>query len=72
MLAEGATLHEIGSVLRHASIETTYHYAKVDAALLHMVAAPWPELPETPMPDARIDASRVRALVMPWPEVTSC
>lgn len=46
MLREGATLHQIGSVLRHTSIETTYHYAKVDQELLRMVASPWPELTE--------------------------
>jgi site-specific recombinase XerD len=72
MLAEGATLHEIGSVLRHTSIETTYHYAKVDMAMLRMVAAPWPELPEAPMPDARVNATHVRAIAMPWPEVAPC
>lgn len=72
MLAEGATLHEIGSVLRHASIETTHHYAKVDAGLLRMVAAPWPELREAPRPDARVSGAQVHALAMPWPEVASC
>ena len=72
MLAEGATLHEIGSVLRHASIETTYHYAKVDAGLLRMVAAPWPEPAEASMPDARVNALQVREIAMSWPEVTSC
>ena len=46
MLREGATLHQIGSVLRHKSIETTYHYAKVDLDLLRMVVSPWPELTE--------------------------
>jgi site-specific recombinase XerD len=46
MLREGATLHQIASVLRHKSIETTYHYAKVDQELLRMVVSPWPELTE--------------------------
>jgi site-specific recombinase XerD len=46
MLREGATLHQIGSVLRHRSIETTYHYAKLDLDLLGMVVSPWPELRE--------------------------
>lgn len=72
MLRAGATLHEIGSVLRHASIETTYHYAKVDQELLRMVAAPWPVLPETPMPDFCTRVAEVQAIAQPWPEVPTC
>ncbi|HEY5869882.1 MAG TPA: tyrosine-type recombinase/integrase [Candidatus Tectomicrobia bacterium] len=45
MLRHGASLPSIGAVLRHASLETTAHYAKVDVALLHSVARPWPEVP---------------------------
>ena len=44
MLRQGASLDDIGAVLRHASIESTAHYAKVDVALLRMVAQPWPEV----------------------------
>ncbi len=44
MLRQGATLSQIGSVLRHASLETTRLYAKVDQALLLGVAASWPIL----------------------------
>ena len=73
MLRQGATLHEISSVLRHASIETTYHYAKVDADLLRMVAAPWPTLPETPVPEAHATDADIRAMAQSWPEeVSSC
>jgi site-specific recombinase XerD len=42
MLRAGSSLAEIGEVLRHASIETTFHYAKVDRDLLLEVAMPWP------------------------------
>ena len=35
------SLDIIGAVLRHRCIESTAHYAKVDAALLHMVTQPW-------------------------------
>ena len=36
---QGVSLYEIGSVLRHRSIETTaYYYAKVDVGLLKRVA----------------------------------
>lgn len=42
MLAAGATLPEIGRVLRHRRTLTTAIYAKVDIASLRSVAAPWP------------------------------
>jgi site-specific recombinase XerD len=43
MLRAGATLDEIGTVLRHKSPDTTAHYAKVDIAALQQVAQPWPK-----------------------------
>jgi len=43
LLRQGASLPSIGAVLRHASVETTAHYAKVDRALLQEVARAWPE-----------------------------
>jgi site-specific recombinase XerD len=42
MLREGVSLDIIGAVLRHRSMESTAHYAKVDAALLQAVTQPWP------------------------------
>jgi integrase/recombinase XerD len=42
MLRAGSTLHEIGTVLRHKSPNTTAHYAKVDVATLQQIAQPWP------------------------------
>ncbi|MDP9073605.1 MAG: site-specific integrase [Actinomycetota bacterium] len=42
MLAAGATLPEIGRVLRHRRTLTTAIYAKVDIRALREVAAPWP------------------------------
>jgi integrase/recombinase XerD len=44
MLRQGVSLPSIGAVLRHASVETTAHYAKVDVGLLQEVARPWPEV----------------------------
>ncbi|MGK5089723.1 tyrosine-type recombinase/integrase, partial [Bdellovibrionota bacterium FG-2] len=41
MLREGICLPTIGIILRHRSIETTAHYAKVDVDLLSSVAQPW-------------------------------
>jgi site-specific recombinase XerD len=44
MLREGASLQEIGALLRHRSIETTQIYAKVDVTALQSIAQPWPEV----------------------------
>lgn len=44
MLRQGVSLYEIGAVLRHQSLEMTAYYAKVDVALLKLVAQPWPEV----------------------------
>jgi site-specific recombinase XerD len=44
MLRQGASLQTIGDILRHTSIETSAHYAKVDIDLLQQVARPWPEV----------------------------
>lgn len=44
MLRQGVSLPSIGAVLRHASVKTTAHYAKVDVVLLQEVARPWPEV----------------------------
>ncbi len=41
MLREGISLPSIGVVLRHRSVETTAHYAKVDVEFLRSVAQPW-------------------------------
>lgn len=43
MLRGGATLDEIGTVLRHKSPDTTAHYAKVNIAALREIAQPWPK-----------------------------
>jgi integrase/recombinase XerD len=42
MLREGASLAEIGTLLRHRSPQTTMIYAKVDLDLLRPLAMPWP------------------------------
>jgi site-specific recombinase XerD len=42
MLRSGATLDAIGVVLRHRSVNTTAHYAKVDFPTLKKVVQPWP------------------------------
>jgi site-specific recombinase XerD len=42
MLRAGASLSEVGQVLRHRSVSTTAIYAKVDHVALREVAKPWP------------------------------
>jgi site-specific recombinase XerD len=43
MLSHGASLRDIGQVLRHRRPNTTRIYAKVDVVALSSVALPWPE-----------------------------
>jgi len=43
MLRAGASLEEIGQVLRHRQVLTTAIYAKVDRDALRQIARPWPE-----------------------------
>jgi integrase/recombinase XerD len=42
MLRQGASLAEIGELLRHRSPQTTTIYAKVDIVTLRTLALPWP------------------------------
>jgi integrase/recombinase XerD len=42
MLGNGASLNEIGEILRHRNPQTTTIYAKVDLASLHALALAWP------------------------------
>jgi site-specific recombinase XerD len=42
LLREGASLVEIGELLRHRDLDTTRIYAKVDEASLRRLAPPWP------------------------------
>lgn len=44
MLAAGATLFEVGEVLRHQRPGTTAIYAKVDHARLRTILRPWPQV----------------------------
>ena len=42
MIRQGASLDEIGELLRHQSPNTTAIYAKVDLPALRPLALPWP------------------------------
>jgi site-specific recombinase XerD len=45
MLRGGASLAEIGEILRHQQPNTTEIYAKVDLVALRSIAQPWPRKP---------------------------
>jgi site-specific recombinase XerD len=42
MIREGATLTEIGHLLRHQDHDTTRVYAKADLPSLRLLSQPWP------------------------------
>ena len=42
LLKKGASLGEIGKILRHQRVDTTALYAKVDLASLEALVQPWP------------------------------
>jgi integrase len=42
LLREGASMIDIGQVLRHKDLESTAIYAKVDLQRLRLAASPWP------------------------------
>ena len=42
MMRQGASLDEIGEILRHRTVASTRVYAKVDVAALRLLALPWP------------------------------
>ncbi|MGH9144047.1 MAG: tyrosine-type recombinase/integrase [Vicinamibacterales bacterium] len=42
LLRHGASLGDIGEVLRHQQVQTTEIYAKVDVDRLRTLAQPWP------------------------------
>ncbi|HEX2680982.1 MAG TPA: tyrosine-type recombinase/integrase, partial [Candidatus Dormibacteraeota bacterium] len=42
LLRAGASLPEIGQLLRHRRVATTAIYAKVDREALRTIARPWP------------------------------
>jgi integrase/recombinase XerD len=63
MLRAGASLPEVGQVLRHRSAMSTAIYAKVDEVALRPLARPWPGT--TPGAAGSDDAAR--SLARPWP-----
>jgi site-specific recombinase XerD len=43
LLQNGASLETVSAVLRHASLNMTGYYAKVDLRMLNMIVQPWPD-----------------------------
>lgn len=63
MLQAGASLPEVGQVLRHRSVMSTAIYAKVDEVALRPLARPW----SGTSPAAADPADAARGLARPWP-----
>ena len=61
MLRAGASLPDIGQILRHRSLGTTAIYAKADRAALRELAQPWPR------GSTADDRAALRELARPWP-----
>jgi integrase/recombinase XerD len=67
MLRAGASLPEVGQVLRHRSARSTAIYAKVDEVALRPLARPWPGT----APGAAGSDDAARGLARPWPGARS-
>jgi integrase/recombinase XerD len=67
MLRSGASLPEVGQVLRHRSAMSTAIYAKVDEVALRPLARPWPGT----TPGAPGSEQAARILARPWPGARS-
>ena len=70
-LRGGATLEAIGTVLRHRSMKTTAHYAKVDVGMLGGIAQSWPAV-ETASCQPYPDLVHLGKMAQPWPGDVSC
>jgi site-specific recombinase XerD len=70
MLNGGLGLEQIAAVLRHASLETTSIYAKVDKPLLTLVTAPWPRASRLQPGDHDIAEADLQHIAAAWPAVT--
>jgi len=67
MLRAGASLPEVGQVLRHRSARSTAIYAKVDEVALRPLARPWPGATA----GVAGSADAARSLARPWPGTRS-
>jgi len=64
MLRAGASMAEVGQVLRHRCETTTAIYAKVDRRSLRDLARPWPDIA---LADTDIDRAGLQMLARRWP-----
>jgi len=64
MLRAGASLAEVGQVLRHRCETTTAIYAKVDRRSLRSLARQWPDMT---LADTDVDKAGLQTLARQWP-----
>jgi integrase/recombinase XerD len=71
MLRGGASLPEVGQVLRHRSAMSTAIYAKVDEVALRLLVRPWPGTAPGAAGSAEAAGEAARSLARPWPGARS-
>jgi site-specific recombinase XerD len=67
LLNRGVGLEKIAAVLRHASLDSTQIYAKVDKGSLATIAARWPRTRVCRLPDQHVIDSDLREIAGEWP-----
>jgi len=71
LLNRGVGLERIAAVLRHASLDSTQIYAKVDKGSLSTIATRWPRTRICRLPDQHLINSDMRAVVCEWPTTSA-
>ena len=70
-LERGVGLERIAAVLRHATLDSTEIYAKVDRRSLATIATRWPRTRVCRLPHQHVIDSDLREIASTWPQTSS-